>query len=225
MLPEVGIHKAKLSGKVVIVDRADENPPKVGLQVFLPCICADGKTITAIVTLIDKNGAVQTNTWAKFRKIFDGYADPTEMFAADQSGKEFEIDVQDETYNGETRRKVKWVNVIGEGGGMALPKASDAKQIRTKYGSQFRALAGGSPVKPAAAPSAPKPPAAPSAPTSTGCTKDEAWNAFVNDRPGAKHEEVWFNAMREVGKNETEYTPQDWAALKAKLLSDNQLPG
>jgi hypothetical protein len=169
-LPEIGIHVAKPVGKIVIAERAVGQD---GLQAFIPCEVCEGEhagsRITAIRTIVSKEGAVQMNEVEKLKEIFgvDGTLDSIfGLMDADQGEKRFEIDVQDEEYNGKVSRKVKWINPIGGGGGgMKMPEPADRRSVLTKYGSKFRALAGGAPVKPATpAPATPKPPVTPPKP-------------------------------------------------------------
>lgn len=220
-LPEVGKYLAALDGQPVLTDRADENPPKSGLQLFLPCIVVEegsekGKTIAAFVTLVDKDGTVQVNTWNKLLKIFGPHAEPAEMFApgVDHADARFEIDVQDHTYEGKTTRRVQWINVPGEGP-MPNVVASDVRAVKAKYGSKFRALTGGTPAK-AKAPTTPQLPPAPPAPTEA-CTMQDAWNELNHSHAGKSPDDIkriWFDAIRSTGKDQQRFTSDDWAALR-----------
>ena len=232
--PLPGKYQAALHGAPSVVDKSDEDPNKRGLAVWLPCIVTEegsqkGATIVAIVTVIDKNEAIQIATWKKLQAIFgQQYFEPSEMFAegVDHSSARFEIDVQDDTYQGKTSRKVKWVNVIGEGG---LPKSSNPKAVAAKYGAKFRALAGGSPVKPSA-PSVPvsAPPTAPQPPVSL-CSLPEAWNSLVAARPGADKDtlgRVWFAKIAELfpGVAQDALTQEQCGKLRDALAGDASLP-
>jgi hypothetical protein len=230
MLPEVGKYIARLCDAAVVHDRANDNPPAEGVQVFLPCEVAEGeqagRRITAIRTLISKDGTIQLNEWSRLQEIFGTYTLPTEMFAESEShgDKRFEIDVQDETYNGETRRKVKWINVVG-GGGMKMPQPTDSRSFAAKYGSKFRALAGGIPVR-KSVPPAPAKKATPPPPVQTGptATMEEAWTALLENNAGISDEDaakLWSDtiANKFPGKTNTDLTPHDWGKLK-EVFSD-----
>src|ERR1043165_9456715 len=126
-VPEVGIYLARLCDTPVIHDKADDEPPGSGVQAWLPCEVIEGpqkgNRITAILTLITKEGVIQLNEWSRLQEIFGAYPEPTDMFADGQPflEKQFEIDVQDETYQGDTSRRVKWINPVG-GSGLKMPK-------------------------------------------------------------------------------------------------------
>lgn len=235
-LPEPGKYIAKLCDTPVVHDRKNDDPPGIGVQIFLPCeVVESGARITAIRTLISKEKVIQLNEWTRLQEIFGAYAVPFNegaqpacgpgMFDSDQSNsyfeKTFEIDVQDEEYNGKTSRKVKWINVVG-GGGMKMPKPVETRSFLAEYGSKFRALAG--PAKPAAPPSvAPKtPPPAPVPQTGPTATMQEAWTALLETNKDIAQEDatqLWQTTISSMfpGKTNTDLTPQDWGQVKEKL--------
>lgn len=220
-VPEVGIYLARLCDAPVIHDKADDNPPGSGVQAWLPCEVIEGPQkgcrITAIRTLITKEGVIQLNEWSRLQEIFGSYPEPTDMFAEDQTGKQFEIDVQEETYQGETSKRVKWINPVG-GSGLKMPKPVNAKSFTAKYGSKFRALAG--PVKPAAKPAAPPPPT----PTGPTATMEECWAAMCKKHPNEAEENLallWFKMLKEDfgTDNNSQIKPHQWGALLGKLTT------
>lgn len=235
-LPEIGIHVAKPVGKIVIAERAVGQD---GLQAFIPCEVCEGEhagsRITAIRTIVSKEGAVQMNEVEKLKEIFGIVADSADpnailngifgLMDADQGEKRFEIDVQDEEYNGKVSRKVKWINPLG-GGGMKMPEPADRRSVLQKYGSKFRAIAGGTPVnKPAARPAVatpPKPKTPPVPQTGPTSTMEECWEIFCKEKPeGTAQEQLekeWFALQKsEIGKDDNNLTPHEWGKLKGKL--------
>lgn len=237
-LPEVGKYTAKLAGKIIIAEGAEQE----GLQAFMPVEVCDGEQtgarITAIRTIVSKAGAVQINEVEKLKEIFgiDGTLDSIfALMDSDHPDVRFEIDVQDEEYQGAVKRKVKWVNSLG-GGGMKMPEPADRRSVLTKYGSKFRALAGGAPVRAsslATSPLAntPKPPVTPPKPkappvpqTGPTSTMEECWEEFNKRYAGTAEDELhklWFETQTQlVGKSDNNLTPHEWGKIKEKI-TDN----
>jgi hypothetical protein len=230
-LPEVGKYTAKLAGKIIIAEGAEQE----GLQAFMPVEVCDGEQtgarITAIRTIVSKAGAVQINEVEKLKEIFGIDGTLNSIFAlmdSDHPDVRFEIDVQDEEYQGAVKRKVKWVNSLG-GGGMKMPEPADRRSVLTKYGSKFRALAGGAPVKPATPPATPKPvtppkPKAPPVPqTGPVSTMEECWEEFNKLNPNSTQDDltkIWFETQKElVGKSDNNLTRTNGAKSKRRSLT------
>jgi hypothetical protein len=191
----------------------------------MPCeVIEGGARIVAIRTLISKEGAIQLNEWTRLQEIFGTYTTPVEMFNEGEPffEKQFEIDVQDEEYNGKVSRKVKWINVVG-GSGMKMPKSADSKSFLAKYGSKFRALSP-APEKNNPPPTPTKKPAPPVPQTGPIATMEEAWAALCENNPKLDQNgatKVWQDtiASKFPGKTNTDLTPHDWGKLK-EVFSD-----
>jgi hypothetical protein len=222
-LPPPGDYVAKLNARMVVYEAKSQ-----ALCIAIPCIISQGDhtgfTTKATVTLVKSDGTVMTNGLENLKTIFgwDGL-DPFALMDSDYKDIEFAL-AECKHENGEDSKtyfKAGWVNALG--GGMKMPEAADRRSVLAKYGSKFRALAGGAAVKPAApkaaVPALPKP--APAAPTGPAATMEEAWEACCKNNVG-NEEPSWFAAMASMfpGKTNTNLTPQDWGRLKAHF-SDN----
>ncbi len=187
--------------------------------------------------LASKAGEVQQGTMRSLREAFgwDG-ADPFWLADTDLSDREVEIVVDlEKDQNGEDRPRVRWLNAPGKGHGM--PEAGDRKAILAKYGAKFRALAGGTTVRPAVAAPAPRPapaaakaPPAPARPAGQAATIQEAWEAFckaAGDKSEQEINDMWFRAVQELtGKRQDQCQPEDWDMVKAGAADwiNGQLP-
>jgi len=193
-----------------------------------------GGTIFNTFWMTTKDGAVNTRTIDTLKTIFgwDG-ADP--FWLEDHAGELVEIavelTVENETFIGKqdgqehTSLKVKWVDPLGGSGGNKIEN-SDRKALMSKYGAKLRAVSGGTPAAKKTTPPAPVPAQAipPPAPKKAVAPSDmnTCWktlNEAMADKPRAEVEAKWFEIIKEVhgDKPQTDYTPQDWGAVMAKL--------
>lgn len=226
----------KLNGNGIVIyeTEARGDIPGGALCAAIPCEVAEGddagKTIKHTVTIVTKDGTIQTRTCDTLKEVFgwDG-VDPFWLMDADMSQVRFEIVVEADKNDKGEFSKVKYLNALG--GSVKMPAPGDRKSILAKYGSQFRALAGGAPAiaKPAQS-AAPKPPTAPKKstppPPQTGptATMEEAWAACweaSGSNETAAHE-AWDQTMSAMfpGKTNSDLTPHDWGKLKEKF-ADN----
>ena len=224
MLPEPGVWKAKATGPASVY----ETPAGALMTAIEFEVPESGARITAYLCLASKAGEIQQNNVRSLREAFgwDG-ADPFWLCDTDLSTAEVEIVVELEPdQQGQPRARVKWVNAPGAGRA-AIPPQGDRRAILAKYGAKLRAMAGGTPVKPAApapvppAPKAPPPvPAQPALPGSQESTMLEAWQAFFEASGGKFSEtcltELWYKAIKELaGKSDAgQCTAADWGTIK-----------
>lgn len=233
MLPEPGTYPAKTANGVVYETEGG------ALMVAFDFGIDEQTSIIGRVCLVKKDGEVLQNNVRSLREAFgwDG-ADPFWLADTDHSDRDVEIVVEMEPdMNGIPRPTVRWINAPGRGGGLAGIKQADRKSVLAKYGMKFRALAGGTAVKPqpgnparppATAPKATPPPAA----DGPKATVQEAWEAFCQAAGKSFGEdqltELWFKAVEELlgGKTQEQCTPEDWGRLKseAKQWLGNQIP-
>lgn len=98
----------------------------------------------------------------------------------------------------------------------------EVKPIRTKPTTEAPPMAADDHLPPADDP----PPASDEPPPSTGMTKDQAWkstmanwDAACKAQPAAKdrRNELWQKAIKNVGKDESAFTQQDWATVATAL--------
>lgn len=238
MLLEPGKYVAKvgeLNNQKIVVYETEHG----ALCAAIPCEVAEGdKAGTVIkhtVTLITRDGTIQTRTLDTLKEIF-GFpgADPFWLMDTDLSEVRFEIVVEAEQgEKGGEFSKVKWINPLG--GGQKMPEAADRRAVLAKFGSKFRALSGGAPAPAASArPAAPgkpapktappkkSPPPAPAGPTAT---MEEAWEELCKANPNMNESqatEIWYSKMRELFNTDdnSQITPQQWHQLK-EALTDN----
>ena len=237
-IPQEGRYNCKLNGQVVIYEAGTGS-----LCAALPCaMLHNGFTFKHTMTLVTRDGTVQTRTVDTFKQVFgwDG-ADPFWLMDASADGGpmrelEFEIVGGPETGDkGGLYFKSQWLNPVGGG---KTPVAADRRSVLAKYGSKFAALAGAGqnaecgtrnaergtgsrqtpPLVPKVAPLAP-PPGAPTA------TMEEAWAALNEAQPGKPPEvleKLWFDTIARLfpNKSNTDLKPHEWGKLKAEF-ADN----
>lgn len=212
------------------------------LCLALLCAVTDGEcqgdTTKHTMTIVKQDGTVQTRTVDTLKEVFgwDGI-DPFWFMdnAAALAEKAFTITVEmeqgvkdgvlqfDEQGQPIYYAKVKWLNAPGGGPGLKMPDPADRRAIATKYGSKFRALAGGTPAKPPTAPTPPKPPGPPTPPPppkkAPVATLEEAWAALWDNNPGMAEDDakkLWEMEIARNCPNKTAatMTPEDWGKVK-----------
>jgi hypothetical protein len=250
---EPGTYVARSVGQSVY-----ESPKTGALVLCLNCEVVDeaasGTSLKAYQTLVKGDGELMTKSIENMKQVFgwDG-TDPAWFMDADLTGVNFKVVVEDETVTADdgvtkTYSKVKWVNPIDGTPGAAMPGNADKKSILNKYGSKFRALAGGTPVKkpanvvpmPPTTPPAPPqqqaalpgvpPPPAPAAPKKgkkiiAVSTQEKAWEACCNDNNGKSTDElskVWYDTLARLygGKPTADLRPEEWAKVHLQFTDD-----
>jgi hypothetical protein len=159
----------------------------------------------------------------------------------DLSGIAVDLVIENETMeDGKTYSRVKWINSPGGNGG-AMPASADRNSILTRYGAKFRALSGGTPVKPIARPAVPPVGAAPKVPTTPPLpgmpalpkaepksasapvsTMEKCWQFLCEKNQGMERtalERLWFATIADLfpKKEQADFSPQDWGKVEAKL--------
>jgi hypothetical protein len=240
-LVEPGKYIAKLSGPVegsksgVIIYETQRG----ALCAAVPCKISEGpemgKELKSTQTIIKQDGTVQTRTVDNLKAIFgwDGL-DPFWFMDHELAEIEFQIVVENEpgqNQDGTVKKdaqgntvyfsKVQWLNPLG--GSMKMPEAADRRSVLTKYGSKFRALAGGAPAKaPTTSPPPAASPVAPSTPTGPTATMEEAWKSMCEANQGMPESELtqlWFATLREKfgTDNNSLIKPHQWGQLVKDL--------
>ena len=223
MLPQPGTYKAKTAQGVVYETEGG------ALMVAFDFGIDEQTSIVGRVCLVKKDGEVLQNNVRSLKEAFgwDG-ADPFWLADTDLSPREVEIVVEMEAgQDGQARPTVRWINAPGRGGGMAGIKPADRNAVLAKYGMKFRALAGGTSIKPATTATKAPPPAARPAPApkpavmAAPTTIQEAWEAFCQAAGTSFDEQqlqaLWYKAVAELtGKDDqAACTPEDWGAVRA----------
>lgn len=233
-LPPPGDYVAKTNGQIIIGEASTG-----ALMADVPCVISQGDhagfTCRALVCIAKKDGTIQTATVDNLKAAFgwDG-VDPFWLMDRTFPDTEFALNqcIHDE-YESKTYFKVGWLNPLG--GGKRIEPA-DRRSVLAKYGSKFRALAGGS--APAATPKAATPAAAKPAPAAPPkkatpppaangpvATMEEVWTAFCEHHEGKTQDELyalWPKLLTEEcgTDNNSDITPQQWGALKSKLVDN-----
>lgn len=227
MLPEPGTYPARTDKGVIYETDGG------ALMAAFDCRIDEQTSIVARMCMFSKSGDAQQGTIRSLREAFgwDG-TDPFWFQDTDLSQMDIEIVVEMETgQDGVERPRVRWIN--RPGGGHGMPEPGDRRAILAKYGARFRALAGGSAVKPQSSPttSAPRqaPPTAPKTapPVASGgparhvkpASLQEAWDAVCQSPaasmvPEDKLTAAWFDILaRLVKKDQAECSPEDWGLV------------
>lgn len=238
MLPQPGTYKAKTAQGVVYETDGG------ALMVAFDFGIDEQTSIVGRQCLVSKAGEVMQNTVRSLKEAFgwDG-ADPFWFADTDLSDRDVEIVVEMERgQDGREHANVRWINAPGRAGGLSSVKPADRKAVLAKYGMKFRALSGGTTVRPApsqaaapkAAPGAPPqavpPPAA--APSGKPMTIQEAWTTFCaaggSTFSEAEVTKQWHALVGEVtgGKAQEAVTPEEWGAVAARAADwlRDQLP-
>lgn len=196
-------------------------------------------------SLTTKDGALNTRCLESLRQCFPDWdgADPFWFEDADLSDCDLSVVVEDEVSDrdGKTYNKVAWINPPGGRSGGAMPASGNRATILAKYGSRFRALAGGVPAKPAAPmpqPAAPRPApvedagaaAPPDEPDGGARASDmtECWRAFCEACPHkdrATINKAWWATLKDTvpGRQQGDFTPGDWGRVM-NAIEGAQLP-
>ena len=192
------------------------------------------ETITCRQCIVAKDGTISEITTKMLREVFDWMTEDPFWIVDNCEETPLDFTVEHEDYDGKTRDRVRWMNRPGEGGGGGLGnvKEADRKDVLRKYGSRFRAMAGGKAV------SAPKktapPPAKKSAPPppskkaeATASNEDDCWAAFNKANEGKDDgtiADLWFKFVeaKYPGVPFTEITPSQWGDVMSAI--DDNVP-
>ncbi len=233
-LPEPGTHPARALAAAVYEN--DNQTLVLCLQV--ETLSDPPARLRAYQSLTTKDGAINTRCIANLRSAFPGWdgTDPFWFETADLGAYEVDIVVEHEDgRDGNTYAKVAWINPRG-GRGAALPKSGDRNAILAKYGSRFRALAGGAA---APAPKPPPPPAPPAADPPADAPEDappqaepprtaemqDCWRKLCEKNPGkdrAALTQIWWQVIKSVGgeKPQGDFTAEDWGRVLTAVEDD-----
>jgi len=91
--------------------------------------------------IIKKDGSINQPTVARLAEVLDWDGNP-DTICGNPPDIPVQITVGEETYNGQTRLKVQWLNPVDYQGGVASATPEQVKQINAQFGSLLRAAAG-----------------------------------------------------------------------------------
>lgn len=173
------------------------------------------------------SGELNTMQLHQFKEAFEWDGDDLRKLLR-VAGMQCQVTIKEETYQGKTRAKVKWLNHINYSGYSIATDDSELDMIQNALAPQLRAM--GTTKKPDAAPKAKKPPVAPPPPapenTKGPCpacnTMDEAWAVCVENVHEDDAEREWFAAIAKVtnGGGVSAVKPGQWQAV-AQILWDH----
>lgn len=191
--------------------RGENNRLSAAVQVEI-----NGKELLFREWLELNDGTMSPERIANFRKCFPKWDGTIETLDDTQIvyGAEVQCVVENEADQkdpAKTWSRIRWMNPVG-GGSAAMPEKASKATLLAKYGSKFRALAGGTPALKAPPPS--KAPPIPK-PTVAESTQDECW-AALNDASAAG-EARWFALIAQSGKDQAAMTGTDWGAVMATI--------
>lgn len=233
-LPPEGDHIGEVVGRLEIIE---EKSGSIGVKIpyRLPDINPVWQDVH-VVYIVSKDGTVIANGIQNLKKVFgwDGF-DPFALVSGEDGNKtdskdwtgtrfkaaqcvheEYSPEGGDKTY---TNFKIGFFNPV-DGGGREF-KPADPKQVMAKFGAKFRALAGGTPQKPASKPA----PKSQSLPAGEPCSMEDAYAVHVTKNPGKSEEELsglWWKKIGEVFPDVPEdkqdkLTKEQYGRLRAAL--------
>lgn len=240
-----GTYRAKPTGA-----RVYEND-KGNLIVCVAVQIEDGPELKAFSVIVDAAGVVKEKNVASLREWsgWDGQ-DPFWFTTADLTAIDVEVVTELQPgFNDATKMyaSVKWINAPGRGAA-PMKDSDDRRAILAKFGSQLRANAGGTPVKPAGAkapvkapvtkpatkapagtpppPMGTPPPGLPPPVLEEPSTMEACWTALLKARPGidqAGAQTAWYGVLASTfpGIVQTDLTPAQWGKIMASIISDD----
>lgn len=191
-------------------------------------INVEGENLRYYAALVTAENGINTKTVESLKAMFgwDGL-DPFWFVdhGADYAEREVEATIEMKQGRSATFANIKYLDPPGgSSGGAAMPSAGNRAALLAKYGSKFRAIAGGTPAgKPAQAslPLAKGPPAPPSRPpTIKEIVKpsDQAacWAKYCE---AGGTEDKWFDVLAEAvpGVDQGDLTESQWGKVMAHI--------
>lgn len=117
---------------------------------------------------------------------------------------------------------IKFLDPPGGGGNAEMPQAGNRAGLLAKYGSKFRAIAGGTPAKPPAQLTLPQSPPPPPAKPARKSDQLECWTKYCE---AGGTEDKWFAALAEAvpSVDQGDLTPAQWGQV-LDHIETNLLP-
>ncbi len=213
---QAGTYMAQITQAAVQVTKENKLPMVV--MSFL----VEGESIVGRFVLARKDKSLNERTIEDIKAVTGWNGVDLGWFdTADMTGKEAELVIEMESWEGKPRPTIKWLNVPGQGNRGVVSDPDDIRNLMTEYGSRLRALAGPQPVaKPS--PTAPKAPLkAPSAKPVAASSSDDCWTAFCAISPKLSDDNrsaQWFKLLESVSKADpAEFTSEDWGRVMAAI--------
>lgn len=225
-LIQPGRYPAKPTGQSSVYENAKGN---LCLAMELD---VQGQFIKYITTLATEANGVNTRNIDNLKACF-GWDGLDFFWFVENPGAyiDREVEATVEHNQGEKRTFVNVAFIDPPGGGGGIPASGNKAALLAKYGSKFRAIAGGAPAKPAAA--APKaPPAPPARPPAKPPVKPatafkasdqaEVWAAFAKVNASLDEDALtaaWFAKVDELfpGVDQGDLTPVQWGQMLAAV--------
>lgn len=221
MLLENGTYSGTVKDVSVYL-RGDNNRLSAAFRIEI-----EGKDLKYNAWLELNDGTISTKTVENVRKCFPKW-DGTIETLDDQAlveGVQVSCVVENEQDKQDASKwwtRITWMNPPG-GAGAPLPERASKATLAAKYGSKFRALAGGVPSKPPVSTTPPPTPPPAVKPAGPESTLEACWDELCKE-PGATRaisEAKWFALL--AGKEQSTMTGADWGAIMAEIKS-TQIP-
>ena len=221
--PEAGTHIATIG------DRSLYESEGGALMCCLDCIVNEQTSITAYVTIANKDGALNENGLKTMHEALGWPRGDLESLWAhlESMPRDHQVSIDVGTEWSDKLQKemprVKWVNALN-GGGNGVKAWGDRKALLAKYNNKFRAVFGGTPAKPtpkavATPPATPPKPAAPPPPPAANVAPSDMMAVWqrVCECYGEKATEAWGVLQDRAGKPQEQITPLEWGAMLARM--------
>lgn len=228
---EKGTHIAKATGRAEVFEHHNGC-----LVLDLEWELVNGEKTSSRSWLTKKNGEVNVKALQSIKDVFAGKWDGSDPYwfmdaTADVVDTEADLVIDEEEYKGKVELRVKFVNPVRMPG---VADENDRAKILAKYGSKFRALAGGTSIKkPASKPPAKKPAPAPKKEEpkeeEIEYTHEMCWDLLKNSCKGKSDKELeaeWYKFIDKVpGANKKEaLDPGEWQFIYDMITEQYGLP-
>lgn len=215
-------YPARATGAASVYENAKES--------LIVCLEVDvqGEMLRYYATIATKDNGINTRTVEGLKTMFGWDGQDPFWFAdhgADYAEREVEATIELKQGNTETFANVKYLDPPGgQSGASQMPAAGNRASLLAKYGSKFRAIAGGTPA--ATPPAARKPPAQAALPLAKGpptlasiakiSDQGACWAKFCE---AGGTEDKWFDTLAEAvpGVDQGDLTPGQWGMVLAHI--------
>lgn len=223
-LLQPGRYPAKPTGASSVYENAK------GSLVLAMELNVEGQNMKYMTALVTEANGVNTRTIDTLKACFGWDGQDFFWFVEHPEAYiEREIEVTIEHSQGTNRAFANIAFIDPPGGGSQMPVSGSKAALLAKYGSKFRAIAGGAPSKPAAPqakvpptakPPPSKPPIKPVKPDLKGTPSNQmaCWQKLLEENPGKTEDEVtaiWFAVIEKLfpGIDQGDLTPKQWGEV------------
>lgn len=189
----------------------------------------EGESLRHYATIATERDGVNKKTIENLKEIFGWDGQDPFWFVdngADYCEREVSVTIElRNSQNGNTYASIQWLNPPGRSFGSDLPQSGNRQALLSKYGSKFRAIAGGAPMKPPAK-APPAPPKKNATPTpSKAQRKSDQMSCWAKYCENGGTDDGWFKMIAEAvpGVDQGDLTPEQWGQV-LEHIETNMLP-